>query len=55
MPEVDANDVGGGVEFLRDVRQHDRVQVSEQTLDLKVWAYVAWQVRGAAGPEFIRD
>jgi len=48
------SDTGARIEFLRDVVLPDRVLLSEPTLRLKIWAYVAWQERGKAGLEFVK-
>ena len=47
-------DTGARVEFMRDVELPDRVLLSEPTLQLKTWAYVIWQTRGAAGLQFVK-
>jgi DNA-directed RNA polymerase subunit E'/Rpb7 len=49
------SDTGARIEFMRDMALPDRVLVSEPTLRLKVWAYVIWQTRGAAGLQFVRS
>lgn len=48
------SETGALVEFLRDVMLPDRVLLSEPTLRLRLWAYVAWQERGKAGLEFVK-
>jgi DNA-directed RNA polymerase subunit E'/Rpb7 len=48
------SDTGARVEFMRDVELPDRVLLSEPTLQLKTWAYVIWQTRGAAGLQFVK-
>jgi hypothetical protein len=45
---------GARIEFVRDVSLTDRVIISEPTLQLKTWAYVIWQTRGAAGLQFVQ-
>lgn len=47
------SDTGARVEFMRDISLPDRVLLSEPTLRLKIWAYVIWQTRGAAGLQFV--
>ncbi len=48
------SDTGARIEFMRDMTLPDRVLVAEPTLRLKVWAYVIWQTRGAAGLQFVK-
>lgn len=48
------SETGARIEFLRDIILPDRVLLSEPTLRLRIWAYVAWQERGKAGLEFVK-
>jgi hypothetical protein len=44
---------GVRVEFFRDVQLGDHVLLSEPTLQIRTWAEVMWQARGAAGLRFV--
>lgn len=48
------SETGARIEFMRDLTLPDRVMLSEPTLRLRIWAYVAWQERGKAGLEFVK-
>jgi hypothetical protein len=45
---------GARIEFFRDVQLGDHVLLSEPTLQIRTWAEVVWQARGAAGLHFVR-
>jgi hypothetical protein len=45
---------GARIEFFRDVQLGDHVLLSEPTLQIRCWAEVVWQGRGAAGLQFVR-
>jgi hypothetical protein len=45
---------GARIEFFRDVQLGDHVLLSEPTLQIRTWAEVVWQGRGAAGLNFVR-
>lgn len=47
------SETGARIEFVRDVSLTDRVLLSEPTMRIKIWAYVIWQTRGAAGLQFV--
>lgn len=49
------SETGARIEFLPEIRLTDRVLLSEPTLRIRTWAYVAWQTRGAAGLEFVKS
>jgi hypothetical protein len=44
---------GVRVEFFKDVQLGDHVLLSEPTLQIRTWAEVIWQGRGAAGLKFV--
>lgn len=48
------SETGARIEFMRDMELPDRVMLTEPTLRLKIWAYVIWQTRGAAGLQFVK-
>jgi hypothetical protein len=48
------SDTGARIDFLRDLTLPDRVLLTEPTMKMKIWAYVVWQTRGAAGLQFVR-
>ena len=54
MVVKNVSETGARIEFLRDITLPDRVLLSEPTLRLRLWAYVAWQERGKAGLEFVK-
>lgn len=43
---------GACIAFVQDIALTDRVYLSEATMRLRVWAYVVWQERHAAGLAF---
>jgi hypothetical protein len=45
---------GVRVEFFKDVQLGDHVLLIEPTLQIRTWAEVIWQGRGAAGLKFVR-
>jgi len=45
---------GARIEFFRDAQLGDHVLLSEPTLQIRTWAEVMWQGRGAAGLRFVR-
>jgi hypothetical protein len=45
---------GVRIEFFRDVQLGDHVLITEPTLQIRTWAEVMWQSRGAAGLKFVR-
>jgi hypothetical protein len=45
---------GVRIEFFRDVQLGDHVLITEPTLQIRTWAEVMWQGRGAAGLKFVR-
>lgn len=48
----DVSATGARVEYVQHTQLPDRVLLTEPTLRLKRWAYVAWQEPGRAGLEF---
>lgn len=44
---------GARIEFFRDAQLGDHVLLSEPTLQIRTWAEVMWQGRGAAGLRFV--
>jgi hypothetical protein len=44
---------GVRVEFFKDVQLGDHVLLIEPTLQIRTWAEVIWQGRGAAGLKFV--
>jgi hypothetical protein len=44
---------GVRIEFFRDVQLGDHVLITEPTLQIRTWAEVMWQSRGAAGLKFV--
>ncbi len=44
---------GARIEFFRDVTLGDHVLLTEPTLQIRTWAEVMWQSRGAAGLKFV--
>jgi hypothetical protein len=45
---------GVRIEYFRDVQLGDHVLITEPTLQIRTWAEVMWQGRGAAGLKFVR-
>ena len=53
-PEECVVDRRRAIEFFRDVQLGDHVLLTEPTLQIRTWAEVMWQARGAAGLKFVQ-